>query len=748
MNDLSWRPLKVETRYISGNQSYAIRDVYDALTELITNSDDSYSRMEKDGHAVRDGIIEIELSKKKNERLLRVRDYAEGMNSNKMRTALGTYGNFESGLEIGYEVRGTNSRGAKDIASIGSLEFLSITKDNEFTKFKIRDQDCYGPEELPLNEESRTQTGIKEGSGTLVIIDLKKQNTLNKFEKLREKLSHSVALSEILSSPNRKIILTDIVSNKTEELARPKFDSNERINEPFEVTGYPGVKAKLRVYRRKDGAFSDSEKDFRLGMIRITDGKAVHESSFLNRDLENDPLSKVFFGKLECKYIKDLHVAFDKAREAKTEPPVNNFVDILDPSRRSGLTRKHPFVEALASDLLNRLKPLIEEERKAKRRERQRLSDESTEKDLQDVGALCSEFMASEVELQDNIHDDSAKKTPGKYTSSGISLIPPVAKFIVGEQKQFSIKIDTRKRHDFFTGDPVDIKCDSESLVIRNDNNKLSIDQPDSNFLSCYFNCFAVSPVESADVSVAVQSFSDSIRVKVFPTLADQYSHIQELQLNSAVYRVKKDKKKQVQVFLPMDYFSEDMTVSISVDSNSFKANKSEIALTAHPEKGIAQGKFFVHTNSTDSNIKAALTVEIPSISEKATAALRIHSDLSFSINPKLVDEDFYNQRTHWSGNVLEIAGRHPTIKRYLGSPDENFPGQHDNQFRVLLAEIVTESVCARILETTEETASSEDWDVTAYIAKMSKLTTKLAPMVHNILLPDTDLEISHSTLD
>ena len=172
MNDLNWRPLIVESRYISGNQSSAIRDVYDALTELITNSDDSYSRMEKDGHVVKNGIIEIEFSNKKNERLLRVRDYAEGMNSNKMRTALGTYGNFESGLEIGYEVRGTNSRGAKDIASIGSLEFLSITKDNEFTKFKIRDQDCYGPEELPLNEESRTQTGIKEGSGTLVIIDL------------------------------------------------------------------------------------------------------------------------------------------------------------------------------------------------------------------------------------------------------------------------------------------------------------------------------------------------------------------------------------------------------------------------------------------------------------------------------------------------------------------------------------------------------------------------------------------------
>lgn len=748
MNDLNWRPLIVESRYISGNQSSAIRDVYDALTELITNSDDSYSRMEKDGHVVKDGIIEVEFSNKKNERLLRVRDYAEGMNSNKMRTALTTYGNFESGLEMGYEVRGTNSRGAKDIASIGRVEFLSITKTSEFTKFEIRGQECKGPEELLLNEESRTQTGIKHGSGTLVVISLNKQTTLNKFKTLHEKLSHSVALSEILSSPNRKIILSDIVNNKKEVLARPKFDSKERINQTFEVTGYPGVKAKLRVYRRKDGAFSNAEKDLRLGMIRITDGKAVHESSFLNRDLENDPLSKVFFGKLECKHIKELHVAFDKAREAKTEHPINNAVDILDPSRRGGLTRKHPFVEALASDLFNRLKPLIDEERKAKRSERQRLSDERTEKDLQDVGALCSEFMASEVELQDNIHDDSAKKTPGKYTSTGISLSPPFANLIVGEQKQFSIKIDTRKKQDFFIGDPVQISCDSESLVVRHDKSKLSIDPSDSNFLSCYFYCYGVSPVESAEVSVAVQSFSDSVRVKVFPTLADQYSHIQELQLNSAVYRVKKDKKKQVQVFLPMDYFSEGMTVSINVDSDTFKANKSEIALTAYPEKGIAQGSFFVHTHSTDSNIEAALTVEIPSIDEKATADLKIHSDLSFSINPKLVDEDFYNQRTHWSGNVLKIAGRHPTVKRYLGSPAENFPGQHDSQFRVLLAEIVTESVCAKILETTEETTSTEDWDAAAYIAMMSELTTKLAPMVHNILLPDTELEVAQSIVD
>ena len=39
--------IKLSTRYFQFNREFAIRDVFDALVELITNCDDSYHRLLK-----------------------------------------------------------------------------------------------------------------------------------------------------------------------------------------------------------------------------------------------------------------------------------------------------------------------------------------------------------------------------------------------------------------------------------------------------------------------------------------------------------------------------------------------------------------------------------------------------------------------------------------------------------------------------------------------------------------------------
>ena len=76
------------------------RDVIRALVELITNSDDSYRRLESRGKEV-DGRIMIEVLRKRQQSVFRVTDYAEGMDGNALDQALGVYAEDTSGFTEG-----------------------------------------------------------------------------------------------------------------------------------------------------------------------------------------------------------------------------------------------------------------------------------------------------------------------------------------------------------------------------------------------------------------------------------------------------------------------------------------------------------------------------------------------------------------------------------------------------------------------------------------------------------------------
>ena len=103
---VSSRKLQYADRVALQQADQAIRkDVLRALVEIITNSNDSYSRLEHAGERV-SGEIFIEIQRKHENSLIRVRDYAEGMNDARMDKVVGTYGEATSGLKEDKHVRG------------------------------------------------------------------------------------------------------------------------------------------------------------------------------------------------------------------------------------------------------------------------------------------------------------------------------------------------------------------------------------------------------------------------------------------------------------------------------------------------------------------------------------------------------------------------------------------------------------------------------------------------------------------
>ena len=114
----STKEITATRRNLHQNASMAIKDVYDAIVELVTNPDDRYQRLKDAGRLDGPGVIHIEVGRsRKGQSKIVVRDFADGMTANDMALKLSRVGERVSGLEGGHNVRGTNSRGAKDVAS-------------------------------------------------------------------------------------------------------------------------------------------------------------------------------------------------------------------------------------------------------------------------------------------------------------------------------------------------------------------------------------------------------------------------------------------------------------------------------------------------------------------------------------------------------------------------------------------------------------------------------------------------------
>ena len=88
--------IKNSKRFASRRHGKALRDIYKIFTELITNSDESYNRLEKKGINI-DYIKSIEIYIDRRTRVIRVIDYAEGMNQKDIEENFGKYGAIKSG---------------------------------------------------------------------------------------------------------------------------------------------------------------------------------------------------------------------------------------------------------------------------------------------------------------------------------------------------------------------------------------------------------------------------------------------------------------------------------------------------------------------------------------------------------------------------------------------------------------------------------------------------------------------------
>ena len=725
------RPLEVASRRVVQDAKLAIRDVYDAIVELVTNADDRYQILQTEGR------IEIELGRQGRGRpsILRVRDFADGMTTDQMNRKLGRIGGRVSGLEEGHAVRGTNSRGAKDIAALGKVTFESIADDGRMHTCRIFSNLEYEADDSRrVTAEVRKHLGIGEGTGTVVTIEVDPTHRIPKIDTLVPKLATLVRLRDIVWQEKTRLLVKGLRDGSRRPVMLHRPAGRKRISKSFTVPGYPGTTAKLLVFRARK-KFKSGRNRFRLGGILVKSRHAIHEATLFDRSLEWDSNALWFYGRLTCEAIDDLWNEYDE-RQARGKPhPPENPVPILDPSRKSGLTPGHPFVDALYGRALAYLRPLVEEERTRAQRERARsVESQKTRKRLDALEKAANQFM-EDFSDDGTSRDPAGRQKGSRFQIRGFLLTPQYAQVVRGHSFRCWLTVLTEAFPEIGEGALVKVECLTDEL--QSDRIQVPMEPvvAQEGVLRATWSVKALEATPATGLAARVGPIEAESTIAVLASEAEKYADIKTLQFERPRYRVRGGSRRQIRLLAPKQLIQSvgrDFELTLSSDEYRISGPRRMLLKAS---LGIAMAKLTVRALD-DEAAPATLVARLGD--EETKTELRALPPAGAGIVIKLEDVDHGALRYRWNKNVLEVGARHPSLKRYLGPKSERYPGQDALHFRVLLAEVVAEALCARRLQGNIEANPGDfeamSWD--DYYRHFSELMSRFLPKAHGLMAP------------
>lgn len=407
----SSRKLQYADRVAIQQADQAIRkDVMRALVEVITNSNDSYSRLEHAGVST-EGVIVIEVLRKHKNSVIRIQDFAEGMTDSRMDKVVGTYGEATSGLKEDKHVRGMWGRGLKDsIFGLGYGYVRSFKGANFYScslllKKGVPTFDLDDPVRatVPLREKYN----VPQGNSTMVEIIVSRDDVkMPQYNNLRNYLQRHFELRPIMSNPKRRIVLREMGSDwkvrQEYELSYRAPRGEKVLSERLKIPGFP-ANAKLEVYRSGiQLSMRGEEGDYADGGLLVISRATVISLTMLK--FENDPYAAYFYGSIQCDYLHDL---------LKNDEPVLT-------ATRDGINWTHPFAKALKTAVEAKLEPLIQAERDHAIHDEQTKLDKKLRQKLD--RALHELNTIAVTELRDQRDGEGIRKL--EVPESGMGFVP------------------------------------------------------------------------------------------------------------------------------------------------------------------------------------------------------------------------------------------------------------------------------------------------------------------------------------
>ena len=391
-------------------------------------------------------------------------------------------------------------------------------------------------------------------------------------------------------------------------------------------------------------------------------------------------------------------------------------------------------MKALTAEVLKRLRPLVEEERKRSETEQTRIENQATRKRLNRLESAAVKFM--EKYSDDDARDTTSQSSSSQMLRRGYQLSPPFSQVLLGHSIRMTLNVSQETFPEIEVGAVVQIDCHDACIGTNRRWAALEIHPQREGLLKATWKVSGEQATPATGVRVNVGPITAEAAIEVLGSEADRYRSVRALAFRRKRYTVRTGgKRKTIRLVAPLDVVGSptDVDVTIAGAGRHLRVT-NQTKLEPHADLGVAICEFVVR--SSDEVAAGILTAKVGD----ETASARIESVLppGFGIKIKLEPIDLGNQRWRWRQNVLEIAGQHPSLARYLGDPDEGYPGQDEPHFRLLLAEIVSDAVCAQMLSRSihdnPEDYEYSDWE--EYYAEYSKLMTGFLPDAHSIQFP------------
>lgn len=450
------RDLRVDKRVVKQLSDSAIkRDPVRALVELITNSDDSYKRLEGRG-LFATGNIAVEVVRKHKNAIFRVIDQAEGFDATTMDERVGGFGSDTSGLTKGLDVRGFFGRGLKEaILGLGNGSVESII-DGHLYQCSLDEEACYRRKDpINIDKDGRKEFAQRFGidrSGTIISITVTKEGiNIPQIDNLIYQLERYYSLREINASDKRTVYLIE-----KDEKGKSKNSHKLKYQEPMgkevlfkkdiSIDGYPEAKLDIHIFKATVPLTQDGL--CREGGILIKGRNAIHDISLFGFD--GNPYAQKIFGKVRCKYIDDL---------LKREEPILS-------DRRDGLDWNHPLCKALKKGVEKELKAIVDEIRKEEENQKKVIENEKTRQRFQATIERINKIALTELGEEG---EGSIKSKEGKLPTpppNGFDFIPDFYDIIAGYRATLTLKATVPWV--LPVGSIINLECDNNEITIEN----------------------------------------------------------------------------------------------------------------------------------------------------------------------------------------------------------------------------------------------------------------------------------------
>lgn len=301
---MSFQPLNIGSRAYKYIRMGAIKNVIDAMIELITNAHDAYNK-DNTLHSPYCICVQPIYENKKILKEINVIDQAIGLTGDNMENNFLTVGNYTSSETS----RGFFSRGAKDVSNIGNVIFESI-KDNKYSKIEINSEGMGRilNKDINVTDNLRTSTGIKI-NGLKVNIKLLPPFKKITTEQLKKQLSGHYALRDIISDNNFHVTIDYLgkcIENETSHdiIYNEPDDKQILVEADYILKKYDNASAQLKIY--------STNKYNPDKAILVKSDSTVYCKTIFDRKISSHPYIKRVYGEINLNNIKYIFKNYKK----------------------------------------------------------------------------------------------------------------------------------------------------------------------------------------------------------------------------------------------------------------------------------------------------------------------------------------------------------------------------------------------------------------------------------------------------